>query len=50
MPRKPNYGFERSERSKAKAMKKAEKLQAKMEKSEARKPDSDETETPENGD
>ena len=43
MPRKPNYRFERSERAKTKALKKAEKLQAKIEKSEARKPDSDET-------
>jgi len=39
MKRKPNYRFERSERTKSKAEKKAEKLQAKTEKSEARKPD-----------
>lgn len=38
MKRKPNYRFERSERAKSKAVKKAEKLQAKTEKSEARKP------------
>jgi len=49
MQRKPNYRFERSERSKSKAMKKAEKLQAKVEKSEARKSDSGETETPPTG-
>lgn len=43
MQRKPNYRFERSERAKSKALKKAEKLQAKIDKSEARKPDSDAT-------
>jgi hypothetical protein len=37
MPRTPNYRYERSERSKSKAIKKAEKLQAKVEKSDARK-------------
>lgn len=33
MPRKPNYRFERSERDRAKAAKKAERLQAKADKS-----------------
>ena len=37
MPRKPNYNFERSERTKAKAAKKAERLQAKAQKSADRK-------------
>lgn len=37
MPRKPNYKFERMERQKAKAAKKAARLEAKMEKSENRK-------------
>jgi len=37
MPRKPNYGFERSERNKAKADKKAARLQAKVDKSASRK-------------
>nr|WP_319386415.1 hypothetical protein [uncultured Roseibium sp.] len=37
MPRKPNYSFERSERVKLKAAKKAERLKAKTEKAEARK-------------
>lgn len=37
MPRKPNYGFERSERNKAKAEKKAARLQAKADKSASRK-------------
>lgn len=37
MPRKPNYGFERSQRTKAKAEKKAERLRAKAEKVAARK-------------
>jgi len=46
MPRKPNYRFERSERAKAKATKKAEKLQAKTDKSEARKPDDDPAQMP----
>ncbi len=31
MPRKPNYNFERNERERAKAAKKAEKLAAKAE-------------------
>ena len=33
MPRKPNYRFERSQREKNKAAKKAERLRAKAEKS-----------------
>ncbi len=41
MPRKPNYRFERSERDKNKAAKKAERLQAKADKSAARKTESD---------
>jgi hypothetical protein len=39
MPRKPNYGFERSERDKAKAAKKAARLQAKADKSASRNED-----------
>ena len=46
MPQKPNYRFERSQRDKSKAVKKAERLKAKAEKAAARKPDSGETETP----
>jgi hypothetical protein len=44
MPRKPNYRFERSQRDKSKADKKAERLRAKAEKSDARKaqPEDDE--------
>jgi hypothetical protein len=41
MPRKPNYGFERSQRAKAKAEKKAARLQAKAEKSASRKDEAD---------
>lgn len=41
MARKPNYRFERSEREKSKALKKAEKLRAKAMKSAARKADDD---------
>jgi len=37
MPRKPNYRFERSERNKIKAEKKAARLQAKVDKSAGRK-------------
>jgi len=37
MRRKPNYDFERSEREKAKAAKKAARLEAKSEKSAAKK-------------
>lgn len=36
MARKPNYGFERSERTRQKAAKKATRLAAKQEKSETR--------------
>lgn len=37
MPRKPNYGFERSQRARAKAAKKAARLQAKAGKSASKK-------------
>jgi hypothetical protein len=37
MPRKPNYKFERMQRDKAKADKKAEKMKARAEKSEQAK-------------
>ncbi len=37
MPRKPNYKFERLERQRAKAAKKAARLEAKNEKAEKRK-------------
>jgi hypothetical protein len=37
MPRKPNYSFERREREKAQAQKKAERQRAKQERSEERK-------------
>lgn len=37
MPRKPNYRFERNERAKSKAEKKAERLEAKARKSDERK-------------
>jgi hypothetical protein len=43
MPRKPNYRFERNERARAKALKKAERLQARQ----ARKEGSPEGEAPE---
>lgn len=39
MPRKPNYRFERSQRDKKKAAKKAERLEAKARKSEQKKDD-----------
>jgi hypothetical protein len=45
MPRKPNYGFERSERDKAKAAKKAARLQAKAEKSASQKDETRDTAT-----
>ena len=47
MPRKPNYRFERVQRDRAKAAKKAERLKAKQDKVEERKTDSsaDPTET-----
>jgi len=44
MARKPNYRFERSERDKSKAAKKAERLQAKADKAAARKPESEDGE------
>lgn len=37
MPRKPNYKFERMQREKAKAYKKAEKMRVKAEKAEQAK-------------
>lgn len=37
MPRKPNYKFERLERDRAKAAKKAERLKLKQERAEQRK-------------
>ena len=37
MPRKPNYKFERMERDRAKALKKAERAKAKAEKAEKNK-------------
>ncbi len=46
MPRKPNYRFERSERDKAKAAKKAERLKAKIAKPETNKHGNDDTENP----
>ena len=52
MPRTPNYRFERSEREKAKAAKKAERLKAKAEKAAARKaglPEDGVTEGPDQG-
>ncbi len=42
MARKPNYKFERMERERAKAAKKAARLEAKREKAEERKADKDE--------
>lgn len=45
MPRKPNYNFERSEREKTKAAKKAERLRLKEEKSAARKAGKEVTDT-----
>lgn len=44
MPRKPNYRFERSQREKNKAAKKAARLQAKADKTAARKAQSGEIE------
>jgi hypothetical protein len=41
MPRKPNYKFERMQRDKAKADKKAEKMKARAEKSEQSKAETD---------
>jgi hypothetical protein len=37
VPRKPNYKFERMERDRAKALKKADRLKAKQERAEQRK-------------
>ena len=37
MPRKPNYKFERHERDRAKALKKAERLKMKQERAEQKK-------------
>ncbi len=46
MARKPNYKFERSERDRAKAAKKAARAKAKAERLEGKKPDEDgETQT-----
>ena len=42
MPRKPNYRFERMERERSKAAKKAARAQAKADKAEARKAGTDE--------
>jgi len=42
MPRKPNYAFERSERNRLKAEKKAERLRAKQVKSDVRQPEAGE--------
>lgn len=41
MPRKPNYNFERAERTRLKAAKKAARLEAKAAKSAAKKADAD---------
>ncbi len=41
MPRKPNYKFERMERDRAKAAKKAARLEAKREKAAQKKEDGD---------
>lgn len=41
MPRKPNYKFERLERQRQKAAKKAARLEAKKEKSDIRKAEND---------
>jgi len=46
MPRKPNYRFERSERDKAKAAKKAARLQERAERSAAKKTDDPDAEKP----
>jgi len=45
MRRKPNYRFERSERDKSKAAKKAERLEAKARKTAERKGEGDEAES-----
>ncbi len=48
MARKPNYGFERREREKARALKKAARLTAKQEKAAQRKesPEDNKTDQP----
>lgn len=46
MPRKPNYRFERFERERQKAEKKAERLAAKQEKAGPPKPDQEGDEVP----
>lgn len=46
MPRKPNYNFERKERERAKAAKKAEKLAAKSEAKELSRSADDGSPTP----
>ena len=48
MPRKPNYNFERAERARIKAAKKAERLQAKADRAAAKKTET-EGEQPEAG-
>lgn len=47
MPRKPNYRFERSERERQKAAKKAARLAAKQERSEAARDKNAESRPPE---
>ncbi len=47
MPRKPNYSFERSQRAKCKAAKKAERLQAKADKLALKRDKPEEAETQE---
>lgn len=49
MPRKTNYRFERSQRDKDKAAKKAERLEAKARKSAEKKGETPEGETTEGG-
>lgn len=49
MPRKPNYNFERNQRAKSKAAKKAERLEAKARKSAERKAETVQTEDKSNG-
>ncbi len=50
MARKPNYSFERHEREKAKAAKKAARLEAKREKAESkRNVDAEESDSQERG-
>lgn len=48
MPRKPNYRFERSQRAKTKAEKKAARLEAKSRKSDERKAARDDPDLQEN--